>query len=75
MAPYVDVVALAADNGRIDRAEAIDRLDGGELLVRASCVVNASGPWVDRVRHLEDSRAQAIARLSEASTSPPSRRA
>jgi glycerol-3-phosphate dehydrogenase len=65
VAPYVDVVALAADNGRIDRAEAIDRLDGGELLVRASCVVNASGPWVDRVRLLEDSRAQAIARLSK----------
>lgn len=65
VAPYVDVVSLEAANGRLGRAEAVDRLGGEHVLVRARCVVNATGPWVDRVRCLEDSRAQAIARLSK----------
>ncbi|GAC1613702.1 MAG: glycerol-3-phosphate dehydrogenase/oxidase [Candidatus Dormibacteraceae bacterium] len=36
---------------------------GGE--VRARQVINAAGPWVDRVRRMEDPTAQPIARLSK----------
>jgi glycerol-3-phosphate dehydrogenase len=32
----------------------VDRLHGGPVTVRARTVVNAAGPWVDRVRTLED---------------------
>jgi glycerol-3-phosphate dehydrogenase len=65
LVPYVEVVSLGAANGRVDRAEMVDRLGGQCLAVRARCVVNASGPWVDRVRLLEDARAQSMARLSK----------
>lgn len=65
VAPYVDVVSLGAANGRLDRAELVDRLDGEQLVVRARCIVNATGPWIDRVRSLESSDAQPIARLSK----------
>jgi glycerol-3-phosphate dehydrogenase len=65
VAPYVDVVSLEAANGRLDRAAVVDRLGGERVVVRARCVVNATGPWVDRVRRLEDARAHTIARLSK----------
>jgi glycerol-3-phosphate dehydrogenase len=39
--------------------------DGRTLAVRADRVVNAAGPWVDRVRRLEDERAQPSVRLSK----------
>jgi glycerol-3-phosphate dehydrogenase len=39
--------------------------DGRTIRVRAKTVVNAAGPWVDRVRGLEDPRAKASMRLSK----------
>ena len=39
--------------------------DGRTLAVRAGSVVNAAGPWVDRVRRLEDERARPSVRLSK----------
>jgi glycerol-3-phosphate dehydrogenase len=37
----------------------------GDITVRAKAVLNASGPWVDVVRRMEDPRAAPIARLSK----------
>jgi glycerol-3-phosphate dehydrogenase len=37
----------------------------GTLLVRCRAVVNATGPWVDRVRKMEDPGCRPIARLSK----------
>ena len=37
----------------------------GVLVVRCRAVVNATGPWVDRVRRMEDPRCRPIARLSK----------
>jgi glycerol-3-phosphate dehydrogenase len=65
VAPYVAVTALERLNGRIGGAELVDRLNGGTLRVRARGVVNATGPWVDRVRELEDPGCAPIARLSK----------
>ena len=40
-------------------------VDGQVVRVRAKSVVNAAGPWVDRVRRLEDPRARPSMRLSK----------
>ncbi len=37
----------------------------GQVVLRAKSVVNATGPWVDAVRRLEDPRAAPVARLSK----------
>jgi glycerol-3-phosphate dehydrogenase len=39
--------------------------DGRTITVRARMVVNAAGPWVDRVRRLEDAGARSSMRLSK----------
>jgi glycerol-3-phosphate dehydrogenase len=41
------------------------RADGRTIAVHARSVVNAAGPWVDRVRRLEDERAKPSMRLSK----------
>ena len=65
VAPYLQVRSLEASNGRVDRADAVDGLTGEHLTLRARCVVNATGAWVDRLRALEDPAASPIARLSK----------
>jgi len=56
---YAEVVALRGREGAEVHA------DGRTIAVRADRVVNASGPWVDRVRRLEDPGARASMRLSK----------
>ncbi len=50
---YAEVTAFEKDAGRIVGARVRDRLSGREVLVRARVVVNATGPWVDRVCALD----------------------
>jgi glycerol-3-phosphate dehydrogenase len=56
---YAEVVALRGSEGA--EVEAV----GGSVTVRARSIVNASGPWVDHVRRLEDPQAQRSVRLSK----------
>jgi glycerol-3-phosphate dehydrogenase len=56
---YAAVEALRIEHGRVAGAEV-----AGVGPVRARAVVNASGPWVDAVRRLEDPRAGRSVRLS-----------
>ncbi|HSD11753.1 MAG TPA: glycerol-3-phosphate dehydrogenase [Candidatus Binatia bacterium] len=61
---YVGVEALEKDDhGRLSgaRVRDLDR-DGVSLAVRARVIVNATGPWLDRVRALDDPRAVPILR-------------
>jgi glycerol-3-phosphate dehydrogenase len=60
---YAEVVALRSARGRVDGADV--RADGDTIGVSARAVVNASGPWVDHVRRLEDPRAASSMRLSK----------
>jgi glycerol-3-phosphate dehydrogenase len=53
LASYVELTALVKDGGRIVGARVADRLGGGETVVRARVVVNAAGPWVDRITALD----------------------
>jgi glycerol-3-phosphate dehydrogenase len=55
---YAEVVALGGGGAEV-------AADGRTITVQARSVVNAAGPWVDRVRRLEDSRARPAMRLSK----------
>jgi glycerol-3-phosphate dehydrogenase len=57
VANYMTVRALERTAGRVVGAQLEDRLTGARGVVRASVVVNATGPWADRVRRLEDAGA------------------
>ena len=65
VANYAEVVALRHVAGRVGGAELRDRASGETLSVEARAVVNATGPWIDRVRALEDPGAPPLARLSK----------
>jgi glycerol-3-phosphate dehydrogenase len=56
---YAEVVAIRGREG------ADVAVDGRTVSVRAKAVVNATGPWVDRVRRLEDPGAKPSMRLSK----------
>ena len=49
VANYMAVVGLERTAGRVVGAQLEDRLTGERGVVRASVVVNASGPWSDQV--------------------------
>jgi glycerol-3-phosphate dehydrogenase len=57
-----EVMALRKLDGRVVGAEVL--VDGADVSVDARVVVNAAGPWVDRVRRLEDPQAATSVRLS-----------
>jgi glycerol-3-phosphate dehydrogenase len=58
-----EVVALRANAGKASGAEV--RVDEQVLPVNARVVVNATGPWVDRVRRLESPAAGTSVRLDK----------
>jgi glycerol-3-phosphate dehydrogenase len=60
---YAEVAALRLAKGRVAGAEVC--VDGATIAVRARCVVNAAGPWVDAVRRLEQPGAGRSIRLSK----------
>jgi glycerol-3-phosphate dehydrogenase len=62
---YADVRELRAVHGRV--AGAVVFVDGEAVEVSARSVVNATGPWVDVVRRLEDPAASPTIRLSKGS--------
>lgn len=60
---YAEVVALRVAGGRIEGADVA--VDGQTVAARARTVVNATGPWVDHIRRLEDPGAKPSIRLSK----------
>ena len=50
---YAEVAGFVKEGGRIVGARVVDRLGRGEVAARARVVVNAAGPWVDRVVALD----------------------
>ena len=65
VANYVEAVELRVAHGRAVGAEVRDVHTGETASVRARAVVNATGPWVDQVRRLEDPSARRSSRLSK----------
>lgn len=64
VANYVCATAFDIEDGRIRGTTVEDQLTGAQATVRSRVVVNATGPWVDRVRQLEDDSAKPLLRPS-----------
>jgi len=65
VANYAEVSGLLKPDGRVRGATVRDVLSGTTGTVRALVVVNATGPWLDRVRRLDDPRAEPLVRLTK----------
>ncbi|MFF9377379.1 FAD-dependent oxidoreductase [Streptomyces griseoluteus] len=62
---HAEVTGLRTTRGRVTGAELKDRLTGEEFGVDARLVLNATGPWVDHLRRMEDPHAAPSIRLSK----------
>ena len=62
---YAEVVDLRLVEGRVRGAEVRDRLSGDMVTVEARAVVNATGPWLDRLRRLEQPDVAPYGQLSK----------
>ena len=61
-ATYAEVTALDIQDGRVRGAVVHDILDRTRATIQARVVVNATGPWTDRLRRLEDPLAAPLLR-------------
>jgi glycerol-3-phosphate dehydrogenase len=62
---YMGAVGLAVSGGKIEGVTVQDKLGDATFLLRAKCVVNATGVWVDAVRRMEDRGAVGIVAPSQ----------
>ncbi|RVU25249.1 glycerol-3-phosphate dehydrogenase/oxidase [Streptomyces antnestii] len=62
---HAEVTGLRFTRGRVTGADLRDRVDGEEFGVNARLVLNATGPWVDHLRAMEDANAAPSIRLSK----------
>jgi glycerol-3-phosphate dehydrogenase len=62
---HCSVARFIMENGRVKGAEVEDRITGGRHCLRACVVVNATGPWADRIRQLADPSAGSIVRKAK----------
>src|SRR3954471_11157242 len=64
-ASYVETTALLKPDGRVRGALVQDVLTGETVTLRAHIVVNATGPWSDQLRRLDDPHAAPMLRLTK----------
>src|SRR6266581_5244686 len=64
-ANYVETTALLKPDGRVRGAVVRDVLTGETATIRANVVVNATGPWSDSLRRLDDPQAEPVMRLTK----------
>ena len=62
---YAEVEGLAHEDGKIAAAIVRDHETGRRVELRARCFVNASGPWLDRLRVMDDPAARPSMRLTK----------
>ncbi|KUF13995.1 MULTISPECIES: glycerol-3-phosphate dehydrogenase/oxidase [Streptomyces] len=62
---HAEVTGLRFTGGRVTGADLKDRVDGTEFGVDARLVLNATGPWVDHLRKMENPDAAPSIRLSK----------
>jgi glycerol-3-phosphate dehydrogenase len=65
VANYAEATSLLKPDGRTRGATVRDVLSGHPYTVRALVVVNATGPWVDGVRRLDEPQAEPLLRLTK----------
>ena len=61
---HLEVLALLKEEGRICGVRLRDNLGGGEFTLRAKGVINATGPFADRIRRMDDAAAAPILKAS-----------
>lgn len=64
---YARVEDIEIAGGTVVGADVVDVISGEGFAISARVVVNATGPWVDQLRRLEDPSAAASVRLSKGS--------
>jgi glycerol-3-phosphate dehydrogenase len=57
---HARVTALVHEGERVAGAQIVDELEGGEVQVTATVVVNATGPWSDETERLAGALVQAV---------------
>jgi glycerol-3-phosphate dehydrogenase len=62
---YAPVTGLLKDNGRVAGVTARDEESGATLELRARCVINATGVFVDAVRRMDEAGAAALVSPSQ----------
>jgi glycerol-3-phosphate dehydrogenase len=62
---HAPVHGIPIENGRAAGVEATCRLTDRSFRVRAACVVNAAGPWVEAVRRMDEPEARSLLHLSK----------
>ena len=62
---HAEVVGLLRQDGRVAGATVASALDGATTTVHATMVVNATGPWSDRIERMADARTGAGVRGSK----------
>ncbi|MEO6025565.1 MAG: glycerol-3-phosphate dehydrogenase [Candidatus Binatia bacterium] len=62
---HLGVTALLRTDGQLSGARVTDRLTGTQLTIKAHQVVNATGPWLDRVRALDEPDGKPVLRLTK----------
>lgn len=62
---HAEAVGLRFTQGRVTGAELHDRIDDVAFGIDARVVLNATGPWVDHLRRMEDPEAVPSIRLSK----------
>jgi glycerol-3-phosphate dehydrogenase len=62
VASYARVTALEKAGGRVRGATVADGIEGRSVTIHAHVTVNATGPWVDALRRLDDPDAKPLLR-------------
>ena len=55
---YMPVMNLVKTDGRVTGVEALDLESGDTLQINAKVVINATGPFADSIRHMDDAAAK-----------------
>jgi glycerol-3-phosphate dehydrogenase len=63
-ANHVEVTDLVKENGQVRGAVVRDRLTGASWTIKAKGVVNATGPFADSIRRMDDPKAAAMLKVS-----------
>lgn len=62
---YCECAGLVKEGGRVAGALVRDRENGAEFTVKAKCVINAAGVFVDAVRRLDEAGARTMVTVSQ----------
>lgn len=61
---HLEAIAFHKQDGRACGARVRDKLGGGEFTIHARGVINATGPFADRLRQMDDTAAAPILKVS-----------